>query len=75
MNLLFGRTHGAPYRGYGTFRQWGCGGGGGTSFGEWEHNNDLMNLLLVKLSKIDLLVIATWHEYTSSLEYFGLFPR
>ena len=33
--LSFGRTHGAPYRGYGyvPLRF------GGTSLGEWEHNN------------------------------------
>ena len=36
-----GRTHGAPYRGYGyvPLRFGGGGGGGGTSLGKWEHNN------------------------------------
>ena len=32
------RTHGAPYRGYG-YVPLRFGGGGGTSLGEWEHNN------------------------------------
>ena len=38
-----GRTHSAPYRGYGyvPLRLGGGGGGsGGTSQGEWEHNNN-----------------------------------
>ena len=41
-SLDFGRTHGAPYRGYGyvPLRFGGGGEGGeGTSLGEWEHNN------------------------------------
>ena len=45
MNAIFGRTHGALYRGYGygplRFGGGGGGGGGGrTSLGEWEHNNN-----------------------------------
>ena len=32
-----GRTHGAPYRGYGYVP---LRFGGGTSLGEWEHNNN-----------------------------------
>ena len=36
-----GRTHGAPYRGYGYVPlRFGGGGGLGTSLGEWEHNNN-----------------------------------
>ena len=33
--MCLGRTHGAPYRGYG-YVPLGFGGGG-TSIGEWEH--------------------------------------
>ena len=38
--MCLGRTHGAPYRGYGyaPLRGWGRGG---TTLGEWEHNNIL----------------------------------
>ena len=36
----FGRTHGAPYRGYGYVSLRLGGGGGGTSLGELEHNNN-----------------------------------
>ena len=35
-----GRTHGAPYRGYGYVPLRFGGGGGGASLGEWEHNNN-----------------------------------
>ena len=36
MRFILGRTHGAPYRGYGyaPLQFWG------TSLGEWEHNNN-----------------------------------
>ena len=37
--MCLGRTHGAPYRGYG-YVPLGFGGGG-TSLGEWEHNSIL----------------------------------
>ena len=40
----FGRTHGAPYRGYVYVPLrlgGGGGGGGGTSLGEWEHNKNI----------------------------------
>ena len=37
--MCLGRTHGAPYRGYG-YVPLGVGAGGTTS-GEWEHNNIL----------------------------------
>ena len=33
-----GRTHGAPYRGYGYVPL--MFGGGGASLGDWEHNNN-----------------------------------
>ena len=37
--VLVGRTHGAPYRGYGYVPlRFGGWGGGGTSLGAWEHN-------------------------------------
>ena len=40
--MCLGRTHGAPYRGYGYVPlRFGGGGDGGTSLGEWEHNNIL----------------------------------
>ena len=40
--MCLGRTHGAPYRGYGYVPlKFGGGGGAGTSLGEWEHNNIL----------------------------------
>ena len=35
--MCLGRTHGAAYRGYGYVPL--RFGGGGTSLGEWEHNN------------------------------------
>ena len=39
--LIIGRTHGARYRGYGYVPlRFVEGGGGGTSLGEWEHNNN-----------------------------------
>ena len=37
--FTLGRTHGAPYRGYGYIPLRFGEGGGGTSLGEWEHNN------------------------------------
>ena len=41
--MCLGRTHGAPYRGYGyvPLGVGGGGGAGGTTLGEWEHNNIL----------------------------------
>ena len=36
-----GRTHGAPYRGYGHVPLRFGWGGGGMSLGEWEHNNNV----------------------------------
>ena len=42
---FFGRTHGAPYRGYGYVPL--RFGGGGTSLGEWEHNNNKVSFCLL----------------------------
>ena len=36
--FVFGRTHGAPYRGYGYVPLRFGGGGGRRKLGEWEHN-------------------------------------
>ena len=38
-SLANGRMHSAPYRGYG-YVPLRFGGVGGTSLGEWEHNNN-----------------------------------
>ena len=38
--MCLGRTHGAPFRGYGYVPLRGVGAGG-TTLGEWEHNNIL----------------------------------
>ena len=42
---MIGRTHGAPYRGYG-YVPLRFGGGRGTSLGEWEHNNNNIPVVL-----------------------------
>ena len=40
--ISFGRTNGAPYRGYPLMFR----GGGGTSLGEWEHNSNNNNVVI-----------------------------
>ena len=47
---ILGRTHGAPYRGYGYVP---LKLAGGTSLGEWEHNNNKQNIVDSKVDIID----------------------
>ena len=43
-SLANGRTHGAPYHGYGYVP---LRFGGETSLGEWEHNNESLAIVIV----------------------------
>ena len=56
--MCLGRTHGAPYRGYGYVPLRGGGGGGGTTLGEWEHNNILCVFIFLIILIFDVFFLS-----------------
>ena len=73
-----GRTHGAPYRGYGYVPL--RFGSGGTSLGEWEHNNKITwhtwskSLFLLVMRKLVIYILLKINFYGIFIVYHAFSP-